>query len=160
MLYITLLFFENIIYFFLGKAYSCELAYNTFLQFVETIEDKKNNSFTEITNSNYTFANDTAYSEDRFVVHFEKGVGLPEGMIADATNYDAYFGQGQLNFIFQAEDFKPTTASLYSLQGKLISTFDINEPTTSVVIPNIATGIYLLALESDVTGARKLYINK
>jgi acyl-CoA oxidase len=26
----------------LGKAYSCELAYHTFLQFVETIEDKKN----------------------------------------------------------------------------------------------------------------------
>ena len=26
----------------LGKAYSCELAYNTYLQFTETIEDKKN----------------------------------------------------------------------------------------------------------------------
>ncbi|WP_417608340.1 hypothetical protein [Owenweeksia hongkongensis] len=124
------------------------------------IEDKKNSSFTEITNANYAFVNDTTYSEDRFVIHFEKGVGLPEGMIPGAANYDAYYGNGNISFIFQEESFEPTTGGLYSLQGKLIRKFEVNEPNTKISVPNIPIGVYLISLDNDLAGARKLYINK
>lgn len=124
------------------------------------IEDKKINTFTELTIGNYNFANDTAYGADRFVIHFESGVGLPEGMIADAANYDLYYGQGAINFIFQEESFTPTSGGLYSLQGKLISKFEINEAHARIAVPNIPVGIYLISLSNDIAGARKIYINK
>lgn len=124
------------------------------------IEDKKNNTFTEITNANYTFVNDTAFGADRFVLHFEKGVGLPEGMLPDAANFDAYYANGEIKFIFQEEGFTPTSGGLYTLQGKLINQFEVNEARATISTPNLPTGIYLLAMDNDVSGARKLYINK
>lgn len=124
------------------------------------IEDKKNNSFTELTASNYTFTNDTAYGEDRFVIHFESGVGLPEGMIPGATAYDAFYSNGTIQITFQEESFKPSSGNLYTLQGKLVSSFEISDTNTSIAIPNVSTGIYLLAIDGDTAGARKLYINK
>ena len=122
------------------------------------LEDKKNNSFTELTAGNYSFANDTVFGTDRFVLHFQNTVGLPEGMI-ESTNYDVYYGHGALNFVLPKENFTPTTGFLFNLQGQLIYSFDVDHENTSVDVPQLSTGIYLLSLEGDTSGARKIYIN-
>lgn len=125
------------------------------------LEDKKNNTFTDLTaTGSYIFNNDKSFGADRFVIHFESGVGLPEGMIPGATAYDAFYSNGTIQITFQEESFKPSSGNLYTLQGKLVSSFEINDANTSIAIPNVSTGIYLLAIDGDTAGARKLYINK
>lgn len=74
-------------------------------------------------------------------------------------------GNSSLNVYIKTDGFEPVLASLYDLSGKLISTFNINQPVEGANLvsfdTNLSNGIYVVTAEQNKTRvSKKIQIGK
>ncbi|MCK5824417.1 MAG: T9SS type A sorting domain-containing protein [Ichthyobacteriaceae bacterium] len=118
------------------------------VSFTENIilEDKVENTFTNLKNNNYSFYHNTD-DENRFVLHFEETSALsekPNTPISDAVIYKSS------NQIIVKTNANVSTISIYNMQGVLITKSNFNNKNTEYILnSNVKSGVYVIVIEGE-----------
>lgn len=115
------------------------------------LEDKKTGAFTDLTNSAYSFVNDTAYV-DRFNLHFLAGaLSITELEEAAKAKFRAWVYDNAA-FIESHIDVRNAGVSLTDMGGRTVfsTQTDLQKGArTELTLPNVSSGIYLLQVEGQ-----------
>ena len=110
------------------------------------LEDKKDNTFTNILNSSYTFKYELGEDEqNRFTLHFNKG----ELGDDDIINKIKMYSHGKDIFIITPNNLHNAIINVYNLSGQRVSIDKFDILKNEEIHTNLKNGIYILEVSSD-----------
>ncbi|MBE7685154.1 T9SS type A sorting domain-containing protein [Tenacibaculum piscium] len=115
------------------------------------LEDKENNKVTELSNGGEYKATVSGGS-GRFYVHTKTSSNLNPDTIVLKSKLSVYKANNSL--IINGLDEKATVV-LYNMIGKQVFTQEIQNTTKTVVLPSLASGIYIVKVQSGATQISK-----
>lgn len=126
--------------------------YNGHFSYLHLIDNLTGNDVDCLTTDEYTYEGKKTDYHSRFKLVFQC-TGVDENTDDDATN---------VNFAFQHEDELIVNGEgflqLFDVTGRCLMTADVHGEQSSLVLPPIATGVYLLRLSGDQVKVQKIII--
>ena len=126
--------------------------YNGNFRYLHLIDNLTGDDVDCLTTNEYQFEGKTSDYKSRFKIVFQC-TGVDENTDDDATN---------VNFAFQHEDELIVNGEgflqLFDVTGRCLMTADVHGEQSSLSLPPIATGVYLLRLSGDQVKVQKIII--
>jgi len=102
-------------------------------------EDKATNMIINLRSTdNYVFITEGSVQDDRFYIHFQE-VGLAESHV---ESFQVFIIEGKLNI----RSDQPVKLTLFNLQGQVIFDQRLLDTGTSINLPHLVPGIYILKI--------------
>ena len=115
------------------------------------IEDLHTGTTVELSNGgSYSFVHTDMDIEDRFVLKFSGStIGIEEEVLENQVSMSIVDNE---LFIFNHSDALSLDAVLLDIQGRIITTFEtsIASPRTSILLPNLSSGVYIVRYKTNV----------
>ncbi|MFV8270932.1 LamG-like jellyroll fold domain-containing protein [Flavobacterium sp. GT2N3] len=128
------------------------------------IYDKETDTYNNIKNKFYEVALPKGYFTDRFSLRFaDKTLGVTDEIYQNSIQVVFTRSNNILNIKNDANDTTILDVSLFNIQGKLMSTWDVSEKEqTSIKIPiqNKISGVYIVKLKTSKGSINKKIIIK
>lgn len=128
------------------------------------IYDKETDSYNSIKNKLYEVELPEGYFKDRFSLRFtDKTLGVKDVIYENSIQVAFTRSNNVLNITNGANDNTVVAVSLFNIQGKLMSTWDVSEKEqTSIKIPiqNKTSGVYIVKLKTSKGNINKKIIIK
>lgn len=128
------------------------------------IYDKETDTYNSIKNKLYEIELPQGYFSDRFSLRFrDKTLGVKDVIYENSIQVAFTHSNNVLNITNGANDNTVTAVSLFNIQGKLMSTWDVSEKQqTSIKIPieNKTSGVYIVKLKTTKGNINKKIIIK
>ncbi|RKS13478.1 LamG-like jellyroll fold domain-containing protein [Flavobacterium sp. 120] len=128
------------------------------------IYDKETDTYNSIKNKLYEVELSEGYFKDRFSLRFtDKTLGVKDVIYENSIQVAFTRSNNVLNITNGANDNTVVAVSLFNIQGKLMSTWDVSEKEqTSIKIPiqNKTSGVYIVKLKTSKGNINKKIIIK
>jgi hypothetical protein len=128
------------------------------------IYDKETDTYNSIKNKLYEVELPEGYFKDRFSLRFtDKTLGIKDVIYENSIQVVFTRSNNVLNITNGANDNTVVAVSLFNIQGKLMSTWDVSEKEqTSIKIPiqNKTSGVYIVKLKTSKGNINKKIIIK